>query len=314
MTDTTPLVSIIVITYNSSKYVLETLESARNQTYQNIELIVSDDASTDDTVEICKKWLAENKERFVHIDLITVTANTGIPANCNRGVKAAKGEWVKLIAGDDILLPNCIIEYVNFIKFNKYNPIFIHSNYYTFYDKANKRDLIKVEKTRDSFNSQNITENNQLRLIYRDNHYIGAPSVIFKRRIWQQLDGFDEDVPYEDWPFYIKTLRFGIKIHFAPFFSVLYRIHDDSIYNKNLKDTLFNNFYKKDRIVYLQYRKQNLTFTERMNEELFYYSMVTLNALNLNRKSYINKKIYQFILNIYKKNKKLFRYLLKKTF
>ena len=102
-----PLVSIIVITYNSSKYVLETLESAKAQTYQNIELIVSDDCSTDNTVEICHNWIEQNKERFVRTELITVEKNTGIAPNCNRGVKAAKGEWVKLIAGDDVLHQNC---------------------------------------------------------------------------------------------------------------------------------------------------------------------------------------------------------------
>lgn len=48
-----PLFSIIVITYNSSVFVLETLESAKNQAYQNIELIISDDGSTDETVAIC---------------------------------------------------------------------------------------------------------------------------------------------------------------------------------------------------------------------------------------------------------------------
>ena len=64
MQEGNPLVSIIVITYNSSKYVLETLESAKAQTYQNIELIVTDDCSNDNTVEICRKWIEENKERF----------------------------------------------------------------------------------------------------------------------------------------------------------------------------------------------------------------------------------------------------------
>ena len=100
MHDDQPLVSIVVITYNSSKYVLETLESAKEQSYQNLELIISDDCSFDDTVAICRNWIAKNKERFVRIELLSVDKNTGIPANCNRGVKVAKGEWVKLIAGE----------------------------------------------------------------------------------------------------------------------------------------------------------------------------------------------------------------------
>jgi len=85
-----PLVSIIVITYNSAKFVLETLESAKAQTYQNIELIISDDGSTDNTVQICREWLKNNKESFVNTELITVEKNTGIPANCNRGVMLLK--------------------------------------------------------------------------------------------------------------------------------------------------------------------------------------------------------------------------------
>ena len=63
------LVSIITPTYNSAKYVLETLESIKSQTYHNIELIISDDASQDNTVDICELWLKENKERFRNSDL-----------------------------------------------------------------------------------------------------------------------------------------------------------------------------------------------------------------------------------------------------
>ncbi len=81
------LVSIIVVTYNSSKYILETLESAKAQTYQNIELIVSDDCSTDNTVSICDRWLHENDFFFFRTKLITTTQNTGVAPNCNRGLR-----------------------------------------------------------------------------------------------------------------------------------------------------------------------------------------------------------------------------------
>ena len=57
---TEPLVSICVITYNSSKTVVETLESIKNQSYSNIELVVSDDCSPDNTVELVQQWLEKN--------------------------------------------------------------------------------------------------------------------------------------------------------------------------------------------------------------------------------------------------------------
>ena len=119
-----PLVSIIVITYNSSKYVLETLESAKAQTYKNIELIISDDGSKDGTINICEKWIEENEFHFKRTKIITVEKNTGIPANCNRGVNSSNGEWVKLIAGDDILIEECIEINIENAKLNEYPSFF----------------------------------------------------------------------------------------------------------------------------------------------------------------------------------------------
>ena len=110
-----PLVSIAVVTYNSSKTVLETLDSIKEQTYPNIELIISDDCSKDNTVELCRGWVEKNKGRFVRVEILTVETNTGVSANFNRADAASRGEWGKPIAGDDLLLPNAIQEYVNYI-------------------------------------------------------------------------------------------------------------------------------------------------------------------------------------------------------
>ena len=113
-----PLVSVRVITYNSSKTVIETLDSIYNQTYPNIELIISDDCSKDNTVELCREWVKLHKERFACIQILTVEKNTGVTINIDRSEKACHGEWVKGIAGDDLLLPNCIETYVEYIKRN----------------------------------------------------------------------------------------------------------------------------------------------------------------------------------------------------
>lgn len=223
-----PLVSIIVSTYNSSKYVLETLESAKAQTYENIELIVSDDFSTDNTVEICSKWIAENKERFLRTEIITADKNTGIAPNCNRGVRAAHGEWVKLIAGDDILTNDCINLCTDYIKSNPATEIFA-SKAILFSNgdwKQNGKPCNSENNT--LFNKGNSFKEQFASLIRRNS--ILAPTVFISKQLWQKNNFFDEDIPYmEDYPFWIKTLKNGIKIDFLNEVTVAYRLHTESI-------------------------------------------------------------------------------------
>ena len=97
------LVSVIVVVYNSSKTVLETLESIKNQTYKNIELVITDDASSDNTIEIVTEWGEKNRNYFNNFLVLKTEKNTGVSANVARGIQASKGEYYKDIAGDDLL-------------------------------------------------------------------------------------------------------------------------------------------------------------------------------------------------------------------
>ena len=110
-----PLVSVGILCYNSAETILETLESAYALDYPNMELIISDDGSTDQTLEICKKWLSNHKDKFIKIKVLTVSKNTGTSGNCNRIVKASEGEFVKYLAGDDVFLPNCLKDNIDAI-------------------------------------------------------------------------------------------------------------------------------------------------------------------------------------------------------
>ena len=162
---TEPTVSIIVITYNSSKYVTETLESAKAQTYLNIELIISDDCSTDNTVEISEKWINENHSRFIKAQLIRAEKNTGIPANCNRGVKASSGKWIKIIAGDDILLENCIADNIQYILQNSY-ALVVLSKVQSFKDSYQEKNIIAIlPPSIPDFFSIQITSHEQYKML-----------------------------------------------------------------------------------------------------------------------------------------------------
>jgi len=226
-----PLVSIIVITYNSSKYVLETLESAKAQTYQNIELIISDDCSTDNTVEICKQWLEDNNECFVMSELITTDCNSGIPANANRGANSAKGLWLKFIAGDDALFPNSID---NIIKFGNKHPdieilltqVEVFANRF---EKGFSKGILLNEWQNQKILLESANVEMQIEYLLNGN-YFPAPGFFFKRKLFLGVNGFNEENRHiEDIPFYFKVLYKNIKVHFTPILTVKYRKHAENM-------------------------------------------------------------------------------------
>ena len=133
-----PLVSVVVVTYNSSHTILETLDSIKEQNYENIELIVSDDHSSDDTVKICKDWMDEHKERFIYCQVVESPNNTGVTANVNRGWKASHGEWVKILGGDDLFLPYAVQEVMQCATPEKE---IIVTQYKTFFEKNGERNI-----------------------------------------------------------------------------------------------------------------------------------------------------------------------------
>ncbi|MDR2407071.1 MAG: glycosyltransferase [Bacteroidales bacterium] len=247
-----PLVSIVVITYNSSKYVLETLESIKAQTYQNIELIISDDCSMDDTVEICKDWINKNNGRFVRSELLTIESNTGVSANCNRGCKVAKGEWIKLIAGDDLLFSDAICEYISFVKTTHCEICCCKLKLFGEDEKfvlQNEQAYVNYYKDID----KDLKAQQQI-IIKR--LFIPGPGLFFSKTLYNFVEGFDEEYPFcEEWPFMVKILDKKNRIYFVNKYLVHYRIGLGSLcrntleLNMNIK--VFNDvkkFFYKERL------------------------------------------------------------------
>lgn len=108
-----PLVSVVVIVYNQAEYIVGCLDSIFSQDYENIEVIVSDDASTDGTDSI----LTGIKERYPNkIRLNLALTNGGITKNANAGLALAQGKYIAMFAGDDLMLPGRITKQVEFLE------------------------------------------------------------------------------------------------------------------------------------------------------------------------------------------------------
>lgn len=282
-----PLVSIIVITYNSAKYVLETLESAKTQTYRNIELIITDDFSTDDTVTICENWLEENKDYFKRTKLITVEKNTGIPANCNRGLYNSKGEWIKVIAGDDALMNDCIKDNTDFVGSDP-AIAFCFSLMNSYENNFEAENLILEDRNRIAFLSNFSKLNNKFQLkIIEKTSTITAPATFINRIELIKLGGFDESFTFiEDWTTWYRWSKNGNKFYFLPKKTVKYRVHKESVTNKleenssNVKFEIkldqvvrkffYNNYTFKEKVLYnIRFKYYNYFFRKN-NTKLFF--------------------------------------------
>lgn len=223
------LVSVVVITYNSSRFVVETLDSIYAQTYKDIELIISDDCSKDNTVEICKQWCNSHRERFVDVAIIESQVNTGIAPNVNRGYNHAKGEWIKGIAGDDLLVPDSIEQYMQYAKEHpEYKIIFSR----TIPFGNNEKSVEKFSNMRDQrqyFYTLPTAECQYWDFLIREACTDG-PASFLSKTVFNMIGGCDETIPmYEDYPFFLKATKCGFRIGMMEEKVTKYRIHNESI-------------------------------------------------------------------------------------
>lgn len=255
-----PLVSIPVITYNSEKFVLETLESIKAQTYPNIELIISDDCSTDNTVELCEKWVEKNRDRFVRTLIIKSKVNTGVSANGNRGRAACNGQWIKSLAGDDLLISSCIEKCVDYIQ-KQTEVIFLFGKVEVFGSTQEENQQFSMDVFDYSFFA--LSSEAQLEKLVFENNCIPASTCFYNRSKAIELGiKNDERIPLlEDWPKWISVLEKDIKLYFLDDILVKYRLHKKSLsttcssINYYRSCCLFDMYYRYPRWVEKDYNE-----------------------------------------------------------
>lgn len=282
-----PLVTVLVITYNSSEFVLDTLESIKRQTYKNIELIVSDDCSKDATPSICKEWLSKNGDCFVMSSFHSTPHNMGVAGNINNGIKHSHGIWIRDIDGDDMLTDDSLENYVNFLSTH-------NSDDYDILLAKCKRfgDEKILEATPDWFHYNFVSFNHKqlLYCILRSN-FIPDSTALVKKEFYEKIGGYDENIPLlEDWPFWIKSIEANARIGFVDKETVLYRIREDSLSNggrserymiseNKAKQYALDVQYKTNKMLWLHSVSMNKMRSEKGVKSLFYKLLWVLNPM-----------------------------------
>jgi alpha-1,3-rhamnosyltransferase len=300
-----PLVSVIVPCYNHEKYVEQTIESIVNQTYKNIEFIIIDDGSKDNSPNIIKN-LSE-KYRFY----FEVQQNMGLSATLNKMIKMAKGEYIALIASDDI----CTLEKIEILVKelenldDEYgvvcgNAQFIDDEGKILVRKKNNHDdLIKYYASdRDDLNI--MTEFGTYKSLLKGN-YIPVLSTLIKRDALLEVGLYDEDLSLEDWSMWLKLSK-KYKMKYVDKIVAFYRWHDSNI------TTTMSGRLALDVIHILEREKKYCTENNLMPVwRKKYYSAITFLLRNKDYKKFIekllNNNIFMFSIYVFEKTRtKLF--------
>ena len=170
------LVSIIIPNYNGAQFIEQTINSVKNQTFKNWEIIIVDDGSTDNSYSIIKKYLCNNIKFYVRPDTILKGGNS-----CrNLGLKYAIGKYVIFLDSDDILAHFCIESRINYIKNHEDLDIAVF-NMRNFHNNLNDGTIFTRLRTQKPFEHFLVIDN-----LWQ------TTSVLWKRDFLLSIGGFSE--------------------------------------------------------------------------------------------------------------------------
>nr|WP_288834187.1 glycosyltransferase [uncultured Flavobacterium sp.] len=228
-----PLISIIIPCYNDWQYVEEAVNSALNQTYSNIEVIVVDDGSNIETKVVLKRL--EPK-----ITKLITQENKGQSTARNVGIREAKGEYILVLDSDDFFEPSFSEEAVRVLSSDNSIKI-VTSHLRRFID----------DKTIDIF----IPSGGDITTFILENGATG--SAMFRKSEALAIGGYDEQMRtgFEDWEFYIRLLKDGGITTVLEKTYLNYRIRVDSTTSRanQVKVQLLHYIYKKNSMVFLKH-------------------------------------------------------------
>ena len=229
MPDHPGIVSIIMPAYNSAGTLVDAVSSVLEQTYENIELLISDDASTDDTPEICQTLASRDRR----VRVISNPSNLGALKTRLKAVKEAKGEWIAFLDSDDLWRPDKLLKQLALRDDTGCDLVYTDSS---FIDE-NGRPFEWI---------MHVPERIQYRQLLRQN-IISNSSVLVKKDLFLRFapDSEDKHDMHEDFACWLGMLRAGINARGIDEPLITYRLSKSSMSGNKLKAYSMNmNTYK----------------------------------------------------------------------
>jgi glycosyltransferase involved in cell wall biosynthesis len=215
-----PLVSVLIITYNQRDFINETLQSALEQEYENLEVVVSDDASTDGTAEIIREYARKFPRRLV---ALTDGPRLGITGNSNRALKACRGNYIAFQGGDDVLLPGKISAQVAWMEEDERRVVCTHD--VVLFESSTGKTLSYWSDLYRLRNGAGLAD-----ILKYGHTCLGPGTAIMVRASCMPVSGFDDRLhAASDIKFIYDCLASGGHFGYVPGVHARYRQHQRNI-------------------------------------------------------------------------------------
>ena len=279
-----PLVSVICVCYNHARYVEEALRSVFNQNYAHIEIIIVDDASTDNSCEKINALITTHQD----VLFIKHKTNVGLCKSFNEALRLSKGEFVIDFSTDDVMEPDKIrLQIAHFLTLtHDYGVVFTDALYidttgaprHRHFENLLRKKIIDAVPQGDVYTALLST------------YIVAAPTMMVRRSVYEVLNGYDEQLSFEDFDFWVRSSRLFkysflnlclMRIRETPKSMSTYigqatdqQLHDT--FRVCVKAKKLNRTDEEDKalIKRLQYHVRQTSWLGRKNEAQLFYNML----------------------------------------
>jgi len=205
------LVSILIPVYNSASFLAETIRSAQNQSWSNLEIIIVDDGSTDDSLAIAQSFSCAQIK--VHSQ-----ANQGAAAARNKAMSLAQGQWLQWLDGDDLISPNKIFAQIDRFRATGYPDQLLSSAWGSFYYRP------RAAQFNPSPLWQDLAPADWLRYKLDCNVYMQTATWLTSRSLAEKIGPWNEVMKVDDdGEYFCRAISHCSSIAFVPEAKVYYR-------------------------------------------------------------------------------------------